>query len=290
MLAAGPAPAVARSIAVPGGAILVSIGPEPPSLPVEALVAWVGRCGRAIAGYYGRFPVARVRLTIETGGRGSIGNGTTWGGAPPNIRIAVGRAATTADLDDDWVLTHEMVHLAFPDMPERLSWVEEGLATYVEPVARARAGDLPAKRVWLDLVEGLPRGLPEANDRGLDHTHTWGRTYWGGALFWLLADVEIRERTGNRRGLEDALRGILAAGGTIEDRWTLARALAEGDRATGVAVLVPLHAKMGPQPMPMDLDDLWKRLGVKKGSGGVTFDEGAPLAAVRRAITRTNER
>ena len=289
MLAPGPAFVASRSIAVPGGAILVSIGPEPPLLPVEALVAWVDRCGRAIAAYYGRFPVARVELTIVTGG-GSIGNGMTWGSAPPTIRIAVGRAATMADLDHDWVLTHEMVHLSFPDMPERLSWVEEGLATYVEPVARARAGIVPVERYWRDLVEGLPNGLPEPNDRGLDQTHTWGRTYWGGALFWLLADIEIRERTGNRRGLEDALRAIVAAGGTIEAHWTLERALAEGDRATGVAVLVPLHARMGPEPMPMDLADLWKRLGVVRGAGGVTFDDAAPLAAVRRAITRANER
>ena len=39
---------------------------------------------------------------------------------------------------------------------------------------------------------------------GLDNTHTWGRTYWGGAMFCLLADVEIRRRTHNRRGLQDA--------------------------------------------------------------------------------------
>lgn len=279
-----------RSITVPGGTIEVSIGPEAPPVPLEALIAWVSRSARSISGYYGHFPVARVRLSIETGGRRAIGSGRTWGGAPPRIRIAVGPAATQADLDNDWVLTHEMVHLSFPDMPEGLSWVEEGLATYVEPVARARAGIVPVERFWRDLVDGLPQGLPEANDRGLDGTRTWGRTYWGGALFWLLADVEIRERTGNRRGLEDALRAIVDAGGTIQDRWPLERALAEGDRAVGAAVLVPLHAKMGPEPMPMDLGDLWKRLGVVRGAGGVTFDDQAPLAAVRRAITRANER
>jgi hypothetical protein len=67
--------------------------------------------------------------------------------------------------------------------------------------------------VWRDLIEGLPHGLPRAGDRGLDFTPTWGRTYWGGAMYCLLADVEIRKRTGNRHGLQDALRGVLAGGG-----------------------------------------------------------------------------
>ena len=79
--------------------------------------------------------------------------------------------------------------------------------------ARARTGELSTEKVWGDLVRGLPQGLPGRGDEGLDRTHTWGRTYWGGALFWLLADVEIRERTGNRFGLEDALRAVLTQRG-----------------------------------------------------------------------------
>jgi hypothetical protein len=42
------------------------------------------------------------------------------------------------------------------------------------------------------------RGEPGPGDGGLDDTDSWGRTYWGGALFCLLADVRFRERTGNR--------------------------------------------------------------------------------------------
>src|SRR4030095_12695234 len=100
-------------------------------------------------------------------------------------------------------------------MPERHDCLEEGIATYVEPIARARAGQLASERAWFDLVAGLPQGQPEVGDRGLDATHTWGRTYWGGALFCLRADVEIRKRTENRKGLEHALRAIRPAAGNI---------------------------------------------------------------------------
>jgi hypothetical protein len=155
------------------------------------------------------------------------------------------------------------------------------MATYVEPLARA----LPPEKIWGDLVDGLPQGLPRPGDRGLDFTPTWGRTYWGGALFFLLADVEIHTRTRNQKGLRDALRGIVAAGGNMHEEWPIARVLAVADGATGVPVLRELYDQMKASPHPVDLPDLWKRLGVVKEGGRVRFDDTAPLAAVRRAIT-----
>jgi hypothetical protein len=172
-------------------------------------------------------------------------------------------------------------------VPERHHWVEEGLATYVEPIARARVGDLTPQKVWGDLVDGLPQGLPERGDRGLDSTPTWGRTYWGGALFCLLADIEIRKRTRNQKGLEDALRAILKAGGTIESDWQLLQAIDIGDNATGTPVLHELYDKMKATPVPVDLEGLWKELGVAKKDGLIRFNDSVPLAAIRRTITAT---
>jgi predicted metalloprotease with PDZ domain len=178
-----------------------------------------------------------------------------------------------------------MLHLGFPNVPDRYLWIEEGLATYVEPIARCRVGLITPERVWGDLVDGLPQGEPEAGDRGLDYTHTWGRTYWGGALFCLRADVEIRRRTGNRYGLEHVLRAIHAAGGTIDQSWTLDRAIAVGDAGTGVPVLRELYNEMKAKPDKVDLPALWKQLGVVRHGQTVVFDSHAPLAAVRKAIT-----
>ena len=50
----------------------------------------------------------------------------------------------------------------------------------------------------VSIIEAFVTGLPEPGDEGLDYTHTWGRTYWGGATFCLLADVRIRRETHNR--------------------------------------------------------------------------------------------
>ena len=134
------------------------------------------------------------------------------------------------------------------------------------------------------MIEGMPQGEPAPGDRGLDHTPTWGRTYWGGAMFCLLADVEIRRKTNNRMGLENALRGIVAEGGTIDTEWGLSKVLETGDRAIGVPVLVPLYDKMKDDSNPVNLESLWKELGVEEKDRTVVFRDDAPLAAVRKAI------
>jgi hypothetical protein len=281
-LAAASGPAV---VEVPGGAIEVTISSQPNSVSRAQLLEWVESSAKAVAAYYGTFPVPRVRLSIRTEGSRGVGGGRTQGGpGGASIEIAVGGATTEANLRDDWELTHEMVHLAFPSMPRGQSWIEEGIAVYVEPIARARAGRASVDNIWRWMTKGLPQGLAGVEQRGLDQSRSWGATYWGGALFCLLADVEIRERTGNRKSLDDALRGILHAGGNVTVNWSLDRAFAEGDKATGVPVLTELHARMGSKPVDVDLPALWKRLGISVEKSGIVYDDTAPLAAIRRSI------
>ena len=273
-------------LAIGGGKIDVVFASAPAEPLRKLVLGWVASSARAVTVYYGQFPVSHLQLRVRFfEGHGVRGGRTTgWDGAV--IAIAVGRSSSASDFAEDWVLTHEMVHLAFPSVAEEHHWIEEGSATYIEPIARARAGDLTPEKIWGDLVDGLPQGLPQPADRGLDFTATWGRMYWGGALFCLLADIEIRKRTGNKKGLEDALRAVLKAGGTIESEWPLTRTLEIGDRATGVAVLRELYDKMKARPAPVDLDALWKELGVERRNGKIEFNGGAPLAAIRRAITQ----
>src|SRR6266852_1564697 len=254
-------------------------------LPAKDLFRWVRLAAESVTAYYGRFPVPQVLIRITTfEGRG-VRNGVAFGDRGGRITIRVGNETSPSELASDWMLTHEMFHLAFPSVDEKHHWIEEGIATYVEPIARIQAGHLKAEQMWFDLVRDMPQGLPHAGDRGLDHTHTWGRTYWGGALFCLLADVEIHRQTNNSKGLEHALRGILGAGGDIRQDWDLKEALRVGDRATGVSVLTPLYDKMKDKPGGADLAALWKQLGVEREENRVVFHDDAPLAATRKAIT-----
>jgi hypothetical protein len=287
--------AATYTIKVADSTLQVDFAEGPLDLPKDAILAHTAAAASAVATYYGRFPVPRARiLLIPVPDRHGILQGTTWGnmrGFPGFTRIRIGEHTTTADLADDWTTTHELVHMAFPNLsPDRdesaQHWMEEGLATYIEPIARVMTGELTAQKIWGDMVRDMPQGEPGPNDEGLDHTHTWGRTYWGGALFCLVADVEIRRETHNQKGLQDALRAIVAAGGTIDHDWDLPRALAIGDDATGTQVLSDMYGQWKDKPVPVDLPKLWSDLGIVSGPDGIRLTSNAPLAKLREAITK----
>ncbi len=274
-----------RTLHLPGATVQVDFAAGPLDLPQDKILPWVERAAHAVVVYYGKFPVRARVLILPVPGQHGIVQGTTWGdmhGDPGFTRIRLGQHTTAQELTEDWTMTHELTHMAFPSLPDDQHWMEEGLATYIEPIARVQAGELQAAQVWHDMIDGMPKGQPAANDQGMDRTHTWGRTYWGGALFCLVADVEIHKQTANRKGLQDALRAIVAAGGTIDHDWPLMRALEVGDKATGTTVLTAMYKQWSTNPMPVDLPALWQQLGVSPSGA---FDDKAPLADVRNAIT-----
>jgi hypothetical protein len=259
------------------------------TLPTAAICGWAVSAADTVSAYFGHFPVAQLRVSLKPMDRDGVSGGTTYGntGQGALIVIRLGRGSSQAQLDQDWVVVHEMVHLAVPAVPDNSHWLEEGIATYVEPVARAQRGLLDPQRVWADMYRDMRKGLPAEGDEGLDHTATWGRTYWGGALFCLLADVEIHRRSGNHLGLREALRGVLARGGDIQSEWPTQGVFEAGDDAVGLSVLTALYKRLGegPEPKPAELDKLWKDLGVEADGDGVRLRDDAPLAKVRIAIT-----
>ena len=252
----------------------------------QRFLDWIGASAQAVTHYYGRFPVDRVSLSLIGHNGGGVSGGRQFSGNLPVLNVTVGTLASEEELRDDWIMVHEMVHLALADLPQKNRWLEEGLAVYVESVARAQVGHLDEDFVWRGFLRSMHQGMPKSGDRGLDRTPTWGRTYWGGAIFCLLADIEIRQRTDNRHSLRDALRGIVNAGMTTRVDGFAEPVLAVGDAAVGVDVLVPMYRKMSEDPTTPSLDTLWKKLGVALEGHDVVYDDTAALAHIRQALLR----
>lgn len=269
---------------IDGSRISVEIGDRVLRSKKDMLLEWVLYSAKTIHQYYGRFPVKSVHINLMVTAGNEVRFGRAFGGDSPYVRIDVGENISTEMLRRDWIMVHEMVHLAMANVPQAHAWLLEGLATYVESIARGQRGHLTEDHVWRYFIERMPQGLPQAGDRGLDLTPTWGRTYWGGAIFCMLADIEIRKRSDNRLSLRDALRGVLDAGLSMHADTSAMKVFEAGDRAIGVDVLVPLYQKMKTDPYPIGLDALWASLGVTLQDQKIVYDDQAPMAHIRKRL------
>jgi hypothetical protein len=278
-------PARTAALVVQGSTLCVLIDDPAHALRQPLLRDWIERSARIVADYYARFPAPLVELRIHAAPGGGVGGGRTTNESGLVIQVSVGREVTPGELAADWVLVHEMVHLALPELGRRHNWLAEGLATYVEGIARAQFGNRDVSDVWAEYRRSMPLGLPHAGEGGMDQTATWGRTYWGGALYCLQSEIGVRERTGNRVGLQTALRAILQETNGYRAERDIDDVLRIGDAATGTRVLQDLYREVKATAVAPDLELLWTRLGVPTDPKSQAFDDHAPLAAIRIAIT-----
>jgi hypothetical protein len=258
--------------AVSVGSATITIQSEGTPLDVvggDGTRTWVLRSAGIVTNYFGKFPVPAVTVRIATTDSAKMGSGRTFGFPRPLIEVRVGQHISVQSLNEDWVLVHEMTHLALPIIDDHHDWFAEGVAVYVEGVARTQAGNMTKSDLWAEYVGSMNKGLPGPKDRGLDRTHTWARTYWGGALYCLITDVTIREKSNNRYGLQDALRAIAHKGAGMSAEWPLERILMIGDDATATSVMTDLYVKMRDEPYAPDLDGLWIDLGIHIDNGFV---------------------
>jgi hypothetical protein len=276
-----------RTLDLPGGRIDVAIGRGERGVRDEDLLNWIREGAIDVVSMLGRFPVTRLQVIVASGGPYAVGSAVTMGMGGASIFVVVGERTSKADLLKDWVMTHEMLHVAFPNMGFRQRWMEEGLSTYLEPLLRARRGRYETQKMWAEFVRAMPQGLPRDGDLGLDRTYTWGRRYWGGAMFWLHVDVEIRRRTEGRHSLDDVLRAVAFAGGNVTLRWDVTRLASVAEGATGTTALREIYDDWSGKAIAPDLGALWSSLGVRADkTERITFDDQAPLAPIRRDLTQ----
>jgi hypothetical protein len=252
----------------------------------EDVNAWIQTSAKAVRDFYGVFPVPRASLTVlPTPGHDAVVFGKVLPESEPGIALLVGQHAPRKALYSDWILVHELFHLGFPSFYDEGKWLDEGLATYYEPIIRVRAGLYTETELWDELSSSMPQGLPAFTTLGLEKADDFRGVYWGGAIACLVADVEARKRKLGA-GLEVGLRALRDAGGNACEVWSLAEAIGAVDHALGAPTLEPIAAAHAQKGSAFDLTALFSELGVNRdAAGAVQLSDSAPLAAVRRAIT-----
>jgi hypothetical protein len=270
---------------VPGDpALTLAVPPAATKVAPEQLAAWVSAVAESNRRFWARSPAKGGLIVLIPSPRGGVpfGRVLSLGGAV--VTVLVGQQATDRDLYDDWVLVHEFIHLGSPLMRDTGAWLNEGMATFYEPILRARAGWKPEDDVWREWASQMPRGMPAITGIGLENAGRGG-IYWGGALFVLMAEIESLKASGGKIGFSDCLRSVLAEGGDVTVKWPTMKLIDRCDAMLGAPVIAALAKQHIEQGAAMDLNRLWRRLGVSLAEGGaIRYDDGAELAWLRPLI------
>ena len=253
----------------------------------EQIGQWVRDAGGVVAPLFGRFPVDHTTLfVVPARGQDEVVFGKVLSLAGASVVLVVGDRMKEAAQHQDWVLVHEMFHLGFPTFRGEGRWLGEGLATYYEPILRARAGWTGEPDVYRQFVRNMPRGMPARGSAssGLAQREDLDSIYWGGALFCLAADVRIREETRGRHSLDDVLRAALLRGGDATKVWTVAEVVRLADDVTGTKVMSEMYDRYAARGERIDIEALFAQLGVGRDGAVTEQSPRHPLAWVRRQI------
>lgn len=276
----------ATRIEVAGAPLQVVLLGPPLKMGDAAVLAWIKDAAICVAQLYGTFPAQATLFVVPVQGRDEVVFGRVMSLAGGSVVLLFGAETSPTSERTDWVVVHELSHLGTASLVGEAHWLEEGLATYYEPILRERAGWITQADLWAHFVDQMPRGQRKPDDPpSLEERDDIDSTYWGGALFCLLADLRIRAESHGAKSLDDVMRAVRERLGDATHGTRLADFLRVGDEATGTRALAEVYTHFATAGEAVDLAGTWQALGVVPGPGGtVTLREDAPLAAVRRAL------
>lgn len=158
------------------------------------LVDWLTEAAGTVANLYGRYPIDEAQVLVVPIGKRS--EAVPWAevqrAGRPAVHLFIDASRPIREFREDWTAVHELSHLLLPRVAYRDRWVSEGIASYYQHVAKARAGMFSAETGWQKLKAGFARGRKV--EKGTLRTSNQTRhVYWGGAAVFLLADLRLRE-------------------------------------------------------------------------------------------------
>jgi hypothetical protein len=269
----------------PGALLDIAMLGTPLAMGDDATRAWIAEASGTVASFFGRFPVDATLFVVPVHGADEVVFGRVLSLTGASVIVLAGDQLPVARTHEDWVLVLELFHLGSPSFMGEGHWLEEGLATYYEPILRARAGWLSAAELWQHFATEMPRGLRGAG-RGasLEERDDIDSTYWGGALFAFACDVRIREQTRGAHSLDEVMRAVLARGGDATHVWRVADVARIGDEVTGTRVMRDALDHIAVRGEAVDFGAMMRDLGIAHAGDTVDLRSDAKLASVRDAI------
>ncbi|MEX1367855.1 MAG: hypothetical protein AB1Z98_32300 [Nannocystaceae bacterium] len=263
----------------------------------EGLRAWIVDAIDTVAMLYdGRFPRDRLQvvvLPVEGGSGGTVYFGLAGRGGGPGVFVFLDQDAKAEHLPGGWTTVHEMLHHGMPFIDE--PWMAEGWVSYYTELMRTRMGHRSEREGWQALYDAFERGRRRSSaeaatmtlaqtSEAMHETHAYQRVYWGGASVALLADVKMRLRADDGRGLDDAMQHLRQCCGDAQHLWKAQDLLERLDAWYGRPLFTETAATvLAGRELP-DVAAAMAQLGVQVRDGQVTLDDAHPGATARRAI------
>lgn len=279
---------------IPGATLRIAVTRTRRSSQPDELVDWVRAAARNVTLAYGRFPnpsPSAIVLAGEPSWRSDspvrFGRVVRDGGE--SVELFVNRGMPIERFHDDWTATHEFSHMMLPYLNSRSRWISEGFVQYYQNVLLARAGQYSGDRAWRELYRGYERGArsrPELspNEAARVRRGATMKVYWSGAALALIADVELRRRSGGRQSLDTVLGKLDACCLPAADVWSGMRLFEQLDGFLDEPLFVPLYRRHADAAGFPEVFTLLNRLGVAEEDGAIRIRDDAELAQLRQAI------
>jgi hypothetical protein len=231
------------------------------------LERWVRESAGQIVLAYGRFPVPATHVIVVPS------EGSSWGDDSPvpfgrvtrrggeTVELYVDVTRPLSDLSSDWTATHEFSHLLLPLISWKHKWISEGFASYYQNVLMARAGQYTTDQAIEKLTQGFGRGRGSRPELSMNEAAREGvrearyKIYWSGAAIALLADVQLRARSGGTESLDVVLDRFQRCCLPSQRRWSGPELFAKFDSLIDEPVFMPLYRRYADTAGFPDFDD-----------------------------------
>jgi hypothetical protein len=284
-------------VEVPGATISVhrlQSNKDAPRMSAAAIAEWIRATATDVSLAYGRFPNPSpqvVVIPVSDGRRGAVHSGRVIRDGGEAIELYIDERQPLDAFLRDWTATHEFSHLMLPYVESSHRWVSEGFAQYYQNVLMARSGAQDRRQAWQALYEGFERGRlsrPELSpNEAAAGTHREARMkiYWSGAALALMADVELRERSGGRETLDDVMARLQDCCLPSDRVWSGPELFATLDSLADHPVFMSLYRRYADTAGFPDIRPLFQRLGLSVDHDEVRIRNNGELAHIRAAIT-----
>ena len=285
-----------RAVEVPGATLRVALVSTRAPADDDGIMDWVRATANDVSLAYGYFPNPSPQVVVVPVSSGRSSSPVPYGrvvrDGGETVELYVDPTQPAEALLGDWTATHEFSHLMVPYLHREYRWISEGFAQYYQNILLARAGAYDAEEAWQKIHAGLERGRnarpelsPNEAAAGAGRSARM-KVYWSGAALALMADVELRERSGGRETLDTVLQRFQACCLPSQDTWSGPEFFTRLDSLIDEPVFMPLYRRYADTAGFPDTREYFERLGLHVSHDDVTLRRKAELADIRTAMTR----